>query len=700
MKTPPFLLGAALLFWGWQTGFVAAGAVMAVVLEGSRWSRVRWEFSEQDFTRIWTFCSLLLLAATVYAFTTNQGPSDFRGFFQNPSLATQRNAGLATARTTAAVLRWLPLLLFLFMASETYSAREGVPLEAISLILRRRWKKARQRGQAVPASRSVNLSYPYFTLCLFAASVHVSEDSGFFWGLCALLGWALWPQRPARFGVVVWAVALGTAIGLGYYGQRSLGQVQRYLGNLNPQWLPGFTHRSFDPAQSRTALGHLGRMKTSAKIVVRLTTESRPAPQLLRAASYREYNRQAWYTRLTASSETPSSDFQVVHEENTNRETYVLQAGRAGPLVANVACYLPGGDGLLPLPAGSARLEHLFAYSLKTNDLGAVLAQGPGLVVFDACYGPGPTIDSPPQEPEDKAVPHGEVSALDHVIEELQWQDQSTAQKLRTLSGFFLDKFRYSTWQEPRRRTGTNETPLGRFLVHDRAGHCEYFATAGVLLLRRAGIPARYAVGYAVHEGAGGKYVVRERDAHSWCLVWNEKARLWQDFDPTPGSWVQTEARRGSRFQALSDGWSWLGFQFAKLRWGQTNLRQYLLWAMVPVLVVLLFQIVFQSRRHRGRRPSGGAVTRPRWPGLDSEFYQLERKLAGQGMGRRADEPLTAWLERGLKEPAWAGVARASQSLLRLHYRYRFDPQGLTPQERETLRREATAWLQKVERLR
>jgi hypothetical protein len=691
MKTPPFLLGAALAFWGWQTGFLLAGVLMALVLEGGRWVRIRWEFSEQDFTRVWTFCSVLLLAAVVYAFTTNQGPSDFRGFFQHPTPMTQRNAGLATARTTAAVLRWLPMLLFLFIAAQSYNLHEGVPLESISMILRRRWQKARKLGLAVPVGRTVNLSYPYLTLCLFAASVHVSEDSAFYWGLCVLLAWALWPQRPRRFGIAIWVVALAIAVGLGYYGQRSVGQLQRYLGNLNPQWwMPGGGHRAFDPVQSRTSLGHLGRMKASRKIVVRLEAKANPAPRLLRAASYRYYDRQTW------SAESGESDFQIVHEENTNHETFVFLAGGTKNLTANIACYLQGGESLLPLPSGSVRLEHLYTYTLKTNDLGAVLAQGPGLVVFDACYGPGASIDSEPSEELDKRVPDKEVPALDRVLEPLHWQDQTPAQKVRTLGAFFLNNFTYSTWQEPNQRMGGG-TPLTRFLLQNRTGHCEYFATAATLLLRRAGIPTRYAVGYAVHEGFGGKYIVRERDAHSWCLVWNAKARVWQDFDPTPGSWLEMEASHAPFLQYLSDAWSWLVFQFAKLRWGQTNLRQYILWAMVPVLLVLLFQIVFQSRRQQRKAQLAGGAGGLRWPGLDSEFYQLERKLAVRGLARLDGEALGDWLKRGLKDPGLAGMGEALQTLLRLHYRYRFDPEGLSRDERERLRREARVCLAQVE---
>ena len=62
MKTPPFVLGVTLLFWGWQTDFLLEGALMGVVLEASRFVKIRWELTDDDFKRIWTFCALLFLA--------------------------------------------------------------------------------------------------------------------------------------------------------------------------------------------------------------------------------------------------------------------------------------------------------------------------------------------------------------------------------------------------------------------------------------------------------------------------------------------------------------------------------------------------------------------------------------------------------------------------------------------------------------
>lgn len=683
-------MGAALLFWGWQTGFLLVGALLGLVLESARWTNARWEFSEDDFSRVWTFCTLLFLAAAVYAFTANEGPSGFLGFFQNPTPATTRSAGNASARTAASLILWLPMIFFLFVATQVFSSQEGVPLETISLILRRRWKRAQRSGQPPSPKRNVNICYPYFILCLFASSIHVGEENNtFYWGLCALVAWGLWPQRSPRFGLAPWLCVVAVALALGWAGQRGLSRLQAVLANYNPSWFSHAVGGGADPTMSKTALGHIGRLMTSGKIVIRLKPKAgQSPPTLLREASYRNYRREVW------SSGTSERDFISVPE--TNGMSYLLLPGKTNTASVNIACYLPGGKALLPLPSGSGRLENLPLYvPAQINAFGAVLAQGPGLVIFDALYGPGATIDSLPSTNEDLAITPRETNALDEVISELQLAGLDQERRLRAISRFFLEKFNYSTWQTAGQKWGADETPVSRFLLQSRSGHCEYFATATVLLLRRLQIPARYAVGYAVHEGSASNYVVRQRDAHAWCLVWNDRSRTWQDFDTTPPSWVEAEAKRASVLQFLSDAWSRFAFELAKLRWGQTHLRQYLLWALAPILAVLLYRIFFGSRRQRRhlRQPErGGAV----WPGIDSEFYELEKKLVERGHPRQPGEPLSSWLVRAAADPVLAPVRASLQELLRLHYRYRFDPQGLSQSDREGLRREAAVCLESL----
>lgn len=702
MKPPPFLLGAALLFWGWQSDLVLPGALMAVLVESARLFTARWEFSDEDFSRIWTFCSLLFLAAAVYAFTTNEGPSSFGNFFSDPSLVTQRNAGNASAHTAAAVFRWLPMLFFPFLAAQLFSTREFIPLAAISLIVRRRAKKARQAGRPPPAARNVNVAYPFFAITLLASGVHAADDNSFFWGLCALLTWALWAQRSRRFAVGLWLGALGVAFALGFAGQRGVGQFQRYLENVNPQWLARFMRRGFgyDAERTRTALGNVGELKTSGQIVIRLTPRAGDTPpSYLREASYRSYKSPIWFAG------SAKDDFSGVAEETPYSGVWNLQRGPPNPDVITIACYLDGMKngspaGLLPLPTGTRRLENLPAYVLEKNTVGAVLAQAPRFVMFDALSGPGATIDLPPGTKEDYGVPDNEAAALDQVIEEFHLRGQTPGETLRRVNGFFARYFTYSTWQAAVRDRQTNNTPLGRFLLKTRSGHCEYFATATVLLLRKLGIPARYAVGYSVHEATSSGYVVRLRDAHAWCLAWDEEAKIWRDFDTTPVAWIGAEEKRKSPFQWLSDAWSRIGFELSHLKylWAQGRLRQYVLWIAVPLLGWLLYQIIFRRGRHRRTKEKPDPAALAAWPGLDSEFYQLETQLAERGLPRGASEPWNEWLARVAAAPGLAELREPLRPLLHLHYRYRFDPAGLNTTDRARLQREVRACLEKLSR--
>ncbi len=697
MKTPPFLLLAALLFWGWQSGLLLFGAIMGLVLESSRFIKARWDLTGEDFRRLWNFSVLLALTLVVYVFTTNEESGGLNGLLHSSTVVAARNAGISA--TT--FLRWLPMTMFLFVTAQRFSERGAVPLSAISILIRRR------RKGGAGAERNVDISYPYFIVCLFSAGIHPNTGThSYFWGQAVLIAWALWPLRSRRFGIVAWLGVLAAVIGLGYFGQHGIGELQRALEGANAQWMMGFVRQPRDASQSMTAIGQLGKLKLSPRIIIRLKTKNdEPPPVYLREASYRSYHPQGqtWYVGGTRN------DFADLAHDAGNGSAWTLLPGKTNTSVVNIASYLEGRsqdtgpEGLLPLPTGSSRLENLPVFLLKMNKTGAVLASGLGLVIFDAHYGPGATIDSPPDTSTnrlDLAVPTNEIPALDQIISEMKISGATGQQKRLAIQQFFAAKFSYSTWLGPDKVARLNETALSRFLLHSRSGHCEYFATATVLLLRELRIPARYAAGYAVHEPSGHGYVVRERDAHAWCLVWNEPAQTWEDFDTTPASWVAEEGKRASAMQWFSDFWSQVRFQIAKFRWGQTNLRQYILWALIPVLALLLYQIIFRRGRRRRPRPKTGTSSAAIfWPGLDSEFYLLERELAARGVPRQPSEPLSGWLARALADPVLADLRQPLQELLRLHYGYRFDPRGLNDQEREALTRKAKICLDTLSRM-
>jgi transglutaminase-like putative cysteine protease len=169
-----------------------------------------------------------------------------------------------------------------------------------------------------------------------------------------------------------------------------------------------------------------------------------------------------------------------------------------------------------------AQLDDLLVVDLAKNPLGAVRAsEGLGLVRYTAHVGDG-TADGPPRS-LDVVIPRGEQSAVQRAATELQLADRTPEEALATVRAW-LRGFRYARYLGPR---PSGVSPLEDFLFRTRAGHCEYFATATVLLLRAGGIPARYATGYAVHEWSSleRRWVVRASDAHAWALAWIGGAR-------------------------------------------------------------------------------------------------------------------------------------------------------------------------------
>lgn len=97
-----------------------------------------------------------------------------------------------------------------------------------------------------------------------------------------------------------------------------------------------------------------------------------------------------------------------------------------------------------------------------------------------------------------------------------------------SLRRFLLTQFVYSQ-TPPRFATA----PLRTFLLADRQGHCEYFASSFALLLRSRGIPARVVGGFQGGAWDGDVIVFQERHAHAWVEWWDDETG-WIVDDATP----------------------------------------------------------------------------------------------------------------------------------------------------------------------
>lgn len=79
------------------------------------------------------------------------------------------------------------------------------------------------------------------------------------------------------------------------------------------------------------------------------------------------------------------------------------------------------------------------------------------------------------------------------------------------------------------------------FLNESRSGYCMHFASAGTLLLRALGIPARYVSGYIADVTAGQEVDVPDRNAHSWVEIYLD-GYGWYPVEMTPGYAPQSAA--------------------------------------------------------------------------------------------------------------------------------------------------------------
>jgi len=164
--TPRFLLGAALLWWGWRTGHYFTGALLAVLAEAPRLLRPRYVLGDDDFRRIATLCTIIFVALLAWLFASAEG-----------------------ARTSYAVLTtltWLPAVLMPLLLAQQLSSAGRVPLSAMFRYVR----KLKQRLPSTP-DPAVDLLPIYFAVCLVASSIPNRRDALFYAGAALLVAWAL-----------------------------------------------------------------------------------------------------------------------------------------------------------------------------------------------------------------------------------------------------------------------------------------------------------------------------------------------------------------------------------------------------------------------------------------------------------------------------------------------------------------------------
>jgi hypothetical protein len=625
IQPPPFLLALGVSLWGLACDRFALAALAALLVEAPSLLPQRFDLTAKDFERGADLSTLAVVAVAVLLFVQSRHVST--AMFE--------------------VLSWLPMLLLGLVLAQRFSAAGRMPLSALFWSLR--------KHRPAP-ERWVIIDYGYFGACLISTSAANVRANWYFAAVVALSLYALLPVRPPGRPRMRWAAVASAGALIAFGIQAGLSSAQALAQEWVFDWLDQRWRPQADPYRTRTAIGDIGILKTSDRIVMRVAAAGKPPP-LLRGASYPSYGAGVWSAAAAAS---PFRSLTVTGEG------WSIAEG-SGPHV-RLSTWLDDGSTLLALPLGTYRLEGLNVARVERNALGTVrVEQGPESLSFNVRVDPEARTDGAPDAGDLRIAPALQP-VLAAVSGEIGLVTGDGARSARAIEDFFRSRFSYALDLSNQHGTGRG---LKQFLLEDRRGHCEYFATATVLLLRHAGIPARYATGFSVQEFSEleQQYVVRARHAHAWALAWIDGR--WQVLDTTPTDWAAQEDARASSWQRAYDLLSWLYYRFAT--WSAQDRASAgppsgLLW-LVPPLAAYLGWKLYRRRRAPASVVSDGGAARVQ---PNPDMQAVLEGLAARGLVRPEQRALLGWVqELPLADPQAHAMLLA---LTRDYYRIRFDP--------------------------
>ncbi len=350
----------------------------------------------------------------------------------------------------------------------------------------------------------------------------------------------------------------------------------------------------------------------------------------------------------------------------------------------------------LEVPDELPRLERNSSYVSKELELFAAYPIG-SRVRYSAASYPDYTLGAE-QAPAEMArwlqLPPGYNPLATEFAARLKGSPQQKVTSV--LTHFSNNGYRY-TLQPP--LLGTHS--IDEFLFVTRAGFCEHFAGAFVMLMRAAGVPARVVTGYQGGQlnPVDGYLQVRQSDAHAWAEVWVE-GRGWRRIDPTafvapdridrnlasvvpprPPFGIDGLAPLGGltlanvkwlaqlRYQlaALNNGWNqWvLNYTPERQRDTVSAIKDSLSDRRMLAAIAAVLLLAFVARAWRQR----SQIDR-----IDALYFALCRQLARRGLARAPSEGPSAYARRLQQAPLEAARLAAALRFLALYSDHKYGP--------------------------
>ncbi|MDP4780114.1 MAG: transglutaminase-like domain-containing protein, partial [Akkermansiaceae bacterium] len=659
---PRLLLGATLLFWGAMTGNPFLALLAALTIEAANWMHFRWDFNDRANSRAWRLSMALTIITAALIWL------DGDRYTALPKLIV-----------------WLPILFLPLQFVQSYGLCNSMALNSFSFFTHLHQERNRRLGMADSVIR-FNFGNPYFVTLLISASLGTNAHQIIFLpALILLSGWLVFSRVKVRpFALILLVFFAGI---FGFSGQIGMEKLYKWANELSGEGGYG----SNDPTESKTSIGSLGRIKQSSEMLwrVKVIDGNRP-PSLLRLSSYNRFRAKVWRNRFppeiekslveseggfiglrTVERTLGEPDF-LMREEMTEadlsqqRPSYSIR-GAARP------------EDSLPLPGSSSSVRQFDLDGIEINPLGTVrIFPKKSVIEGTVRWGDLKSPEDDPWPELDLAIDPTEQETLDAIVAELGLKDLPTIQaKTARISQWFRDEFTYTRYLTIGNPQVTIPTPLSIFLTNSKRGHCEYFATAGTLLLRAAGAPARYCVGFAIAENDTKRkeWIIRGTHAHAWVRAWDAERGTWIDFDPTPPGWLDAELGNSHETPWLADAYQRIKEDFFLWRNRPANRLAVTIVMWVLGLGVLAF---IARRLWKSKLVVSKNIASPysSEPPARTPLHDLEKPATRILGARPTGLTFAGWLQ---KLTGYDIPAEPLDEALQLHQRMRFDPQPTDP---------------------
>ncbi|MGJ8657512.1 MAG: transglutaminase-like domain-containing protein [Akkermansiaceae bacterium] len=668
LAPPRLLAGITLLYWGAMTGEAFIALIIAVLLEGKNWVKWSWDFDAAAYVKAFQV-SLGLLGLVLLMVWLDEINRD----------------------SLYHVMKWFPLCFLPVELAQRYGKSDSMNLNTFFYFSRLRMKQDVKEGRSFNPKK-INTGYPYLFIVIVVASCASRMDVFVQIGMLGLmtaiilavsvkrgLGWRrlVW-ALPMMLLVAVWIQAETEAI---YKSYMTRGRAFKDPGEG-------------ESSPRHTNLGQLGEMKQNPEIQWRMWGDE--VPEYLRLNSYNKHFGVGWKYEYEADARG-FKDIDEAFESGTGIEIggdgtglFIFKT-ELEPMVEDSSVprnkITLRGKGqsdteqsIVPSAAGLFAIDKIVGGDVTpaVHPLGVLkLINRKAIIDYQLWSTDRNLLDSKPDDQLDLEVIKSYKNSVTLLSKEMGLGSiPDPRDKVNAMGDFFMQNFSYALHFEMP-RTDFLGSDLERFMLDDRRGHCEYFATTAALLLREQGIPTRYCIGFVAREKDGDTWVMRGSHLHAWCSAWIDGK--WEIVDLTPPDWLSIESAKNEVewSQGFKDWFQNIKQDFLIWRTDDENksLMNAVMWVLGVMLLIWFGYRLFKARTRKADIGNGMASSLTYE--LPREFEFIEAKLSSVIGERSVAQTYQNWVE-GAKDKVDEDLLEKLMNLMKLHEKSRFGGQNMS----------------------